>query len=312
MDKMIIYRDWKEALSLLSPEKRCLAWEALMDYAFDGIVPEEEYLNLITVMMRMKIDKDKKAYADVCNKRAEAGKRGGLKSGIVRRSQAEASDIGCQMGGADTPKQNEATGNNLNYGETKLSRVKQTKQNEHNGNSKYNRNDKEDKSSSSNTAHVRMDVEAAELRSNLDDLKRSAVWKESMMRKYRIGDGEIDTWLEEFYSEMICRNIRVNKPAVFFVNWLSERLKDYGPVHDGNSGRKSDDGYIGFRLSDGESLKGRQTGGEIMCGRQSENGKISRIQSGNDNNGAKRQDKFQQRRGTDAVAWTEKDFEEAF
>ena len=78
-DSVIIYREWKEALSELDMVERCQAYEAIMDYAFEGKIPQNKLIKSITALMRQRIDKDQERYKETCNKRAEAGRLGGLK-----------------------------------------------------------------------------------------------------------------------------------------------------------------------------------------------------------------------------------------
>lgn len=102
-DSMIIYRLWKEVLlSLgLSPQERCRAYEAIMDYAFDGIIPEDKETNLTIAMMRVQVDKDQSHYNETCNKRADAGRLGGIKSAESRskNKQKEANEANASKKG---------------------------------------------------------------------------------------------------------------------------------------------------------------------------------------------------------------------
>lgn len=111
-DSMIIYREWKEALQGLNLEERCKAWEAIMDYAFDGTVPADKFLNVVTAMMRKRIDKDQEIYKDTCNKRAAAGRLGGLKSAITRSKKK------CEAN-ASFASSNEANSSNLKQTQAK-------------------------------------------------------------------------------------------------------------------------------------------------------------------------------------------------
>lgn len=114
---MVVYREWKEALADLTPEERCAAWEAIMDYAFDGTVPEDKFLKVLTAMMRTRIDKDQSHYDKTCTKRAEAGRLGGLKSGEARSKR----------------KQSEANGSNASSGEAFASFASSNEANEASG-----------------------------------------------------------------------------------------------------------------------------------------------------------------------------------
>lgn len=122
-DSMVIYREWKIALEELSMEERCLAWEAIMDYAFDGTVPEDKFLKVVTAMMRQRIDKDQSHYTDACNKRAVAGRLGGLKSGETRRKKA--------LEVRESNEANASSDSNMKQMIHLIEAPKQTKQNEH-------------------------------------------------------------------------------------------------------------------------------------------------------------------------------------
>lgn len=53
------YREWYDALSELSREDRAAAALALLEYVYDGVVPEDQYIRIVTVLMRNRIDRDK-------------------------------------------------------------------------------------------------------------------------------------------------------------------------------------------------------------------------------------------------------------
>lgn len=154
MDKMIFYRDWMEALDVMPLGERCLVYEAIMNYAFEGIVPDDKYLNVVTALMRVKIDTDQKAYDEVCSMRAEAGKRGGLKSGESRRRNSKLNNPtgGDANAAADAVNAPEACGSNAKQGDSHSNNVKQTEANEANGS-----NVKQNEANQSNVKHGEAD-----------------------------------------------------------------------------------------------------------------------------------------------------------
>lgn len=75
-ESMIFYQEWRKAVEELPTEQRCLIYEAIFDYAFAGIQPEDAIIGAITSIMRMRIDKDREAYETKCEKlRANVQKR---------------------------------------------------------------------------------------------------------------------------------------------------------------------------------------------------------------------------------------------
>lgn len=75
-ESMIFYQEWRKAVEELPAEQRCKIYEAIFDYAFAGIQPQDAIIGAITSIMRMKIDKDREAYETKCEKlRANVQKR---------------------------------------------------------------------------------------------------------------------------------------------------------------------------------------------------------------------------------------------
>ena len=75
-ESMIFYQEWRRAVEELPTEQRCLIYEAIFDYAFAGIQPQDAIIGAITSIMRMRIDKDREAYETKCEKlRANVQKR---------------------------------------------------------------------------------------------------------------------------------------------------------------------------------------------------------------------------------------------
>lgn len=76
---MVFYEDWCSAVKGLPDGQRLEVYEAIFDYAFQNLTPENPLIAALTAIMRMKIDKDQTAFEDKVEKRREAGRLGGLK-----------------------------------------------------------------------------------------------------------------------------------------------------------------------------------------------------------------------------------------
>lgn len=59
------YRDWYYALAELSREERANAALALLEYVYDGKIPEDKFIRIVTTLMRNKIDREKEAFENV-------------------------------------------------------------------------------------------------------------------------------------------------------------------------------------------------------------------------------------------------------
>lgn len=76
-DNFIFYRQWWESIRELNPEQQSCAYDALMQFAFDGIEPSDPVIRAITSPMRTKIQRDAERYEKVCEARRQAGRKGG-------------------------------------------------------------------------------------------------------------------------------------------------------------------------------------------------------------------------------------------
>ena len=64
----VFYRDWWKVLKDLPADKRLQAFEAICNYAFDGIAPQDAIVKAITGLMCSTIDRDNKKFEDKCEK----------------------------------------------------------------------------------------------------------------------------------------------------------------------------------------------------------------------------------------------------
>lgn len=69
---VIFYQDWYEALQDLTPEERLEAYDSVMRYAFEGVVPKDRFIRTTTALMRTTIDRDNARYDETSRKRKEA------------------------------------------------------------------------------------------------------------------------------------------------------------------------------------------------------------------------------------------------
>ena len=65
---MIFYRDWYEMARSLSDEERLMIYDAVMEYAFDGKLPEDKFIKTATALMLSAIDRDSDKYEKKCEK----------------------------------------------------------------------------------------------------------------------------------------------------------------------------------------------------------------------------------------------------
>ena len=72
-DSIIFRRDWYEVAKDISDEAMRLRYlMAILDYAFDGVEPEDGQTALMTMMARLQIDRQRRAKQDISEKRRKA------------------------------------------------------------------------------------------------------------------------------------------------------------------------------------------------------------------------------------------------
>ncbi len=76
-DSMIFYQEWRKAVEELPAEQRCKIYEAIFDYAFAGIQPQDAIVGAVTAMWRKKVDKDQEIYEAICERNRRNGQKGG-------------------------------------------------------------------------------------------------------------------------------------------------------------------------------------------------------------------------------------------
>lgn len=65
---VIFYKDWHEAIKEFSPDERLKAYDAIMQYAFDDVIPVDKFIRVATALMRSTIDRDNNKYEEKCER----------------------------------------------------------------------------------------------------------------------------------------------------------------------------------------------------------------------------------------------------
>lgn len=147
LTSFLLYGDQLEQLKTLTMEQRGLLLTALMEAAC-GDMPRQGKMDPVVYVafsfIWAQVQRDKRKYAGTSARREEAGRKGGLASGEIRRQQAEAN--------GSKQKPGEANGSKVKQAEAEESKPKQTEANEANGSkvkqTKQNESDSESDSDS--------------------------------------------------------------------------------------------------------------------------------------------------------------------
>ena len=67
-NSFVFYKDWWDVLQELPKEQRLESYEAICNYAFGSITPDDAIVKAITGLMRSAIDRDKQKFEDKCAK----------------------------------------------------------------------------------------------------------------------------------------------------------------------------------------------------------------------------------------------------
>ena len=77
----LLYHDYRKHLAMLTDEERGRLLMALLDYSESGVQPELSGASAMAFsFISWQMDRDAERYEEVCEKRREAGKRGGRPS----------------------------------------------------------------------------------------------------------------------------------------------------------------------------------------------------------------------------------------
>ncbi len=109
-NSFIVYAaDIKETLDGLTDDQVAALFRGMVDYQITGIAPEfSGVLKIAFIPIRQQMDRDNTKWEQTKAKRAESGRRGGIRSGEVRREKAENEANEASASKSKQTKQNEA------------------------------------------------------------------------------------------------------------------------------------------------------------------------------------------------------------
>lgn len=124
-DNFLFNCSWRAAVRNLAPELRLEIYEAVMDYAQSGVVPEMSEVAMVAFsFIRQDIDRQRDNYDEVCRKRQAGGRKGGNPN--FRKGQPNPYYAGgAESDGEDNQRLPEITSDNL-----RLSQITSDKQKE--------------------------------------------------------------------------------------------------------------------------------------------------------------------------------------
>lgn len=134
-DNFLFNCRWRAAVRDLAPELRLEIYEAVMDYAQSGVVPEMSDVAMVAFsFIRQDIDRQRDNYEEVCRKRQAGGRKGGNPN--LRKGQPNPYYAGgAESNGEDNQRLPEITSDNLRLSQItsdnlRLSQITSDKQKE--------------------------------------------------------------------------------------------------------------------------------------------------------------------------------------
>ena len=64
----LFYEDWYEVIKEFTPDERLQVYDAIVRYAFEGVMPEDKFVKVSTALMRSTIDRDNDKYVAKCER----------------------------------------------------------------------------------------------------------------------------------------------------------------------------------------------------------------------------------------------------
>lgn len=219
----VLYCDWAHHISLLTYEEAGKLFKHLLDYVNDKNPEFEEHERLLKVAfepIKQQLKRDLKKYESIKEKRAEAGKKGGLKS----------------ASNAKIDEQREANQANASF-------VKQTIANQAvndnvNDNVNVNVSTKVDVVEESTSTDISKKLDGSfaetegyrkEIENNINTMKSQVSWKTDIAKAHGLSSLEdADFWIDQYRTHILT----ISKPDVgiselkrHFNNWLRKQDK---------------------------------------------------------------------------------------
>ena len=202
----LFFCSWATVLKDFSPEDRCAIYDAIIAYVENGSLPElSPVLDMAFKFIRNDNDDMQSKYQQICEKRKEYARRGGLAKAANAKS-----------------KQMVANGNISNQKETNAAYNEHEHEHEHE--SRKNNINNILPPQDNNISRERDDVVVKNLRESIAKLKQNKIWLEQAQMKFKRNNDEIASDLDEFYQDVILRGTQVTNPQALFISWLGQRL----------------------------------------------------------------------------------------
>ena len=88
------YREWYDALSELSSDNRAKAALSLLEYVYEGKIPDDQFIRIVTTLMRNRIDREKAAVERKSPMVAPLGQPSEVNSiSIINKKDSEDQDV---------------------------------------------------------------------------------------------------------------------------------------------------------------------------------------------------------------------------
>ena len=124
-DNMIFRKTWWQSIQIMPVTARAEIFESVCKYVFEGIEPQLDPMSAVCMALsfiKRDIDEDKERYADVCAKRAEAGRKHSGNQHTRKAAQLEQLE---QIGTIGTNGSNSNCNSNCNNKENKEEKEKE-------------------------------------------------------------------------------------------------------------------------------------------------------------------------------------------
>lgn len=197
--------EWDEILSELPREVKYEVYDAIIEYARSGKLPDlKPIAKGVFLFIKKEMDRNETKYKESVSN----GKRGGnpnFKKGSPNPYYNSKKDKDKGRLGEITQDNPHITQDNLN---------------------EYDSDYVNDNVSSPSIPQGGGEAEVA-LEKKIEDYKKNRpIWKDGMRKKYGLSSKEIDRFLDKFCLDMKCREVNVRKVSALFDGWLSKILTD--------------------------------------------------------------------------------------
>lgn len=129
-DNFIFYRQWWESIRELTPEQQSCAYDALMQFVFDGTEPTDPVIRAITSPMRTTVQRDMARYEKVCERNRSNGAKGGrpkkTETNPTKPNETQQNPVGFSESEPTAPASTESTAPTMTDIETQFEQFRQS------------------------------------------------------------------------------------------------------------------------------------------------------------------------------------------